>query len=1006
MAHFLRGKQAGVQNDLSHGISSEFFMLDDLARYGVNSQVSALAHEPVQSLLAVGTNDSQFGPGQIYIYGQRRVCVTFNLQKRASVQEIQFCGDKLVVLDSKNDVTIFNLGSRKRIATYAPPGRVTALLTDPSLDYCLTGLQNGDIVAYDLDREHMTPFRIPNLWRERDPRAKIVSIVSLQLHPKDIGSLLIGYSEGAVIYSFKQNKATKYFHYELPSGAPGGNQDARNATQARAPSLTHALWHPTGTFVLTAHEDTSLVFWDLRDGRVLEARTVEDVAVNLPSTGSAKRADALTASVSNSYAKIAWCSKDNPDDTGILLVGGQSATAVAPGLTFIDLGLTPVYQTSSWDVLTNHFRNPKRIHILPTPPNAKVTNFLLIPRSSPHFAGSHDPIAIIATLSSGELITISFPSGHPISPTNLLHVSLSTVHPFITKFAFADVDRTRWLGMKEFRERGPGFLLGGGEATKPMKRHESRNIIQTAHADGTIRVWDVGSGDQIENGSALQADLARAVSRWDNLNVAQMAMSGATGELAVGLQSGEVVVFRLNKNPNFGRPPTGGSENEAPGQMTDIRQRADPALREGLMPLTLTNDQQGVVTAMKLSNVGFLASGYEQGGITVIDLRGPAIIHTALLSSLVAKRSGSITGTIRGRKPSQSHGSTTEHPSVIEFGIMTLDGDDYSSIAMFVGTNKGRVATFKILPSQSGRFTAEFVGAVNLAEDRVVSISPIVAELGSSASATGPAMAGLQQGHKINGVLVVTTVSSAHIFRPASAKGAAKSFDNVFCDAATVTQYQQRGYALVGLFGDGCARAFSLPALKEIGSVRLNHILDIKRFSDAKINSAGDVVGWTGPSELAVASVWGAGQPLQPSADKLWDPTKTPIPRPTISNLQWIAGTQYITPSDMDVLIGGPDRPPSKRMMAEMRAQQDAEFQRQREAAKTGRQAAPDPSQESYWQYMQRQIQERTENLGLASDSMDRTAEASSTWSDDVSKFVAKQKRQAVTGYLTGKFGF
>lgn len=120
----------------------------------MNSQVSALAYEPVQSLLAVGTNDSQFGPGQIYVYGQRRVCVTFNLQKRASVQEIQFCGDKLVVLDSKNDVTIFNLDSRKRIATYAPPGRVTALLTDPSLDYCLTGLQNGNVPL----------LHVPSLW--------------------------------------------------------------------------------------------------------------------------------------------------------------------------------------------------------------------------------------------------------------------------------------------------------------------------------------------------------------------------------------------------------------------------------------------------------------------------------------------------------------------------------------------------------------------------------------------------------------------------------------------------------------------------------------------------------------------------------------------------------------------------------------------------------------------------------------------------------------------------
>lgn len=322
---------------------------------------------------------------------------------------------------------------------------------------------------------------------------------------------------------------------------------------------------------------------------------------------------------------------------------------------------------------------------------------------------------------------------------------------------------------------------------------------------------------------------------------------------------------------------------------------------------------------------------------------------------------------------------------------------------MFVGTNKGKLATFKILPSQTGRFTAEFVGVMHLAEDKVISISPIDAELGSPVLATGQAMGGLQQGRKTNGVLVVITASSAHIFKPAHAKGASKTFDNVICDCATVTQYQTRGYALVGLFGDGSARAFSLPALKEFGNIRLNHVFDVKRFPEATINSAGDIVGWTGPSELAVACVWGANQTLQPSSDRLWDPTKLPLPRPTISNLQWIAGTQYITPADMDVLIGGPDRPPSKRMLAEMRAQQDAEFQRQREAARSGRSPPPNPNQESYWQYMQRQIQERTENLGLANDSMERTAEASSSWSDDVSKFVAKQKRQAALGYITGK---
>lgn len=43
----------------------------------------------------------------------------------------------------------------------------------------------------------------------------------MQFHPRDIGTLLIGYPEGAVIYSFSQNKPLKFFQYEVPRGAPG-----------------------------------------------------------------------------------------------------------------------------------------------------------------------------------------------------------------------------------------------------------------------------------------------------------------------------------------------------------------------------------------------------------------------------------------------------------------------------------------------------------------------------------------------------------------------------------------------------------------------------------------------------------------------------------------------------------------------------------------------------------------------------------------------------------------
>jgi syntaxin-binding protein 5 len=330
---------------------------------------------------------------------------------------------------------------------------------------------------------------------------------------------------------------------------------------------------------------------------------------------------------------------------------------------------------------------------------------------------------------------------------------------------------------------------------------------------------------------------------------------------------------------------------------------------------------------------------------------------------------------------------------------------DYSSIALFIGTNRGRVVTFKILPSQTGRYSAQFAGLTQISDDAVISIYPIHSDGGSPAYASGRLVAGLQSGHRVDGVLVVSTISSAHIFRPSHAKGASKSFDTVFCNSAAVARFENRGYALVGLFGDGTARAYSLPGLKEVGTARVSHLLDVKRFTDAVITSTGDVLGWTGPSEMALLNIWGANQTLAESHDRLYDTTKPPLPRPTISNLQWIAGTQYITPSDMDILIGGPGRPPSKRMLAEMKAQREEELQRVARTGRTGRSTPPQENQEGYWAYMQRQVQERTEGLGLTNDSMERTSESTSTWSDDISKYVAKQKRQAAIGFIGSKFG-
>lgn len=179
-----------------------------------------------------------------------------------------------------------------------------------------------------------------------------------------------------------------------------------------------------------------------------------------------------------------------------------------------------------------------------------------------------------------------------------------------------------------------------------------------------------------------------------------------------------------------------------------------------------------------------------------------------------------------------------------------------------------------------------------------------------------------------------------------------------------MTHFELHGYALVGVFGDGSARAYSIPALKELGVASLP-MLDKPRISSTIVTPSGDIFGWTSPSEVAILNVWGTGQPLPSSQDQLFNLEAIIPPRPTISNLQWMSGTQYVSPTDLDLLIGGSDRPPSKRMMAAAA-----------EEARRGGGGLSKPgatsSQEGWGDYMVRQLNERTEKLGIMGDSMER----------------------------------
>jgi hypothetical protein len=210
-----------------------------------------------------------------------------------------------------------------------------------------------------------------------------------------------------------------------------------------------------------------------------------------------------------------------------------------------------------------------------------------------------------------------------------------------------------------------------------------------------------------------------------------------------------------------------------------------------------------------------------------------------------------------------------------------------------------------------------------------------------------------------------------------------------------VTESPQHGggVALVAVFGDRSTRAYSLPALKELGRATLP-MLDPSRTISTVISRTGDILGWTGPSEMAVLSVWPSSSSSSAAAagleDTLINPELTLPPRPTISNLQWISGTQYVSPTDLDLLIGGEGRPPSKRMMEAAAAE--------RGMAGGAAAGGSGGSQEGWGEYLTRQLNERTERLNMVDDAMSKLQETSSGWAEDVNKFVKRQKRDVLLG--------
>lgn len=117
----------------------------------------------------------------------------------------------------------------------------------------------------------------------------------------------------------------------------------------------------------------------------------------------------------------------------------------------------------------------------------------------------------------------------------------------------------------------------------------------------------------------------------------------------------------------------------------------------------------------------------------------------------------------------------------------------------------------------------------------------------------------------------------------------------------------------------------------------------------------------------------------------------------------WLSRTPVLTYYP----VGGPDRPLSKRQLAQNQQHElDARRAQLSQRTNTGASSSSAAeSNETWGAWASRQLNERTEKLNLVGDSMDNLQNNSKGWAEDVNKFVGRQKRGFVMGAVKSKFG-
>ncbi|XP_075818397.1 syntaxin-binding protein 5-like isoform X13 [Microtus pennsylvanicus] len=241
------GGTAGVlREEIQESLTSDYFQICKTVRHGFPYQPTALAFDPVQKILAIGTRT-----GAIRILGRPGVDCHCQHESGAAVLQLQFLINEGALVSASSDDTLhlWNLRQKRPAILHSLKfnrERITYCHLPFQSKWLYVGTERGNTHIVNIESFILSGYVI--MWNkaiELSTKTHPGPVVHLSDSPRDEGKLLIGYENGTVVFwDLKSKRAELRVYYD---------------------EAIHSIdWHHEGKQFMCSHSDGSLTLWNLK----------------------------------------------------------------------------------------------------------------------------------------------------------------------------------------------------------------------------------------------------------------------------------------------------------------------------------------------------------------------------------------------------------------------------------------------------------------------------------------------------------------------------------------------------------------------------------------------------------------------------------------------------------------------------------------------------------------------------------------------------------------------